>query len=54
MIAALNKYGGCNLDRKKFLQMDMPAINAAIEMAGFPEEVVKAIWKIKRNAFEVY
>jgi len=32
--------------------MDIPMVNNAIQVAGFPKEINNWIWEMKYNAFE--
>lgn len=42
------------MTKEEFQNMDIPTINNAITVSGFPREINDWIWQKKRTAFEVF
>lgn len=53
MISALNKYWRPVTYDQYMDEMDIPAVNNAVAIAGFPEVVTDWIWEKKRTPFEI-
>jgi hypothetical protein len=35
-------------------KMDIPGVNNAVQVSGFPEHIIKWIWETERKPFEVF
>jgi hypothetical protein len=50
----LNKYWRPLTETEYWHDMDGPAINDAVQVAGFPKEVEEWIWEIDRKPFQIF
>jgi hypothetical protein len=54
LIAALNKYYRPMSKYEFYHDMDIPAINNAVAVAGFSKEIENWIFEVDRIAFEIF
>ncbi len=54
LLSALNKYYRPMTKREYLDEHDIPMINNAIAVAGFPKEIMDWIFEIDRKPFEVF
>ena len=54
LISALSKHWSPLTEHKYWHEMDIPMVNNAVSIAGFPKEVLDWIWEKKRAAFEIW